>query len=128
MDPRKLAAIDIAFLGCKFIIAEFALGVLLCTTLGTFILSRGLSFRQLALGLYFIALGINYVPMLLYAIAISRRQSGRSELGAELDDKRGAMAKYRRQSLLLLVPLFVPILAVAQEWRRGAIRPRRRLR
>jgi hypothetical protein len=64
IDPRKLVAIDIVFLGSKFIIAEFAGGVLLCLVLGTFVLFREDSFRQLALGLYLISLGINYVLML----------------------------------------------------------------
>jgi hypothetical protein len=119
INPRKLAAIDIVFLGSKLIIAEFAGGVLLCVALGTFVLFRGHSFWQIALGLYFISLGINYVPLLVYAVAITRRQSARAEIGDELSDERRAMAKYRRQSILLLVPLLVPILALARERRRA---------
>jgi len=115
MNPRKLAAIDIVFLGSKLIISEFAGGVLLCIALGTFVLFRGHSFWQLILGLYLVSLGINYVPMLAYAIAITTKQSARAELGNELKDKRRAMAKYRRESILLLVPLLVPIVALAQE-------------
>jgi len=119
INPRKLAAIDIVFLGSKLIIAEFAGGVLLCVALGTFVLFRGHSFWQIALGLYFISLGINYVPLLVYAVAITSGQSARAEMGDELRDERRAMARYRRQSILLLVPLLVPILALARE-RRGA--------
>jgi hypothetical protein len=105
--------IDIALLGSKFIIAEFAGGVLLCAGLGVFVLVRGHgSLAQLLLGLYLITLGVNYVPMLIYAIAITRANSARSELGEELEDKPRAMAKYRRQSVLLLVPLLVPIVAL----------------
>lgn len=115
---RKLAAIDIVFLGSKFIIAEFAGGVLLCIALGAFVLFKGHSLWQLALGLYLISLGLNYVPMLVYAVAITKGQSARAEIGDELLDKRRAMAKYRHQSLLLLAPLVVPILALAQS--RGA--------
>lgn len=115
LNPRKLAAIDIAFLGSRFIIAEFAAGVLLCAGLGMFVfLRRHGSFAQLLLGLYLISLGVNYVPMLIYAIAITRAKSARLELGEELEDKRSAMAKYRRQSVLLLVPLLVPIVALTQ--------------
>jgi hypothetical protein len=119
INPRKLAAIDMVFLGPKLIIAEFAGGVLLCVALGTFVLFRGHSFWQLILALYLISLGINYVPMLVYAIAISRKQSARAEMGDELKDKGRAMAKYRRQSILLLVPLLVPILAIAQRSRKN---------
>jgi hypothetical protein len=50
-------------------------------TLGTFVPFRGHSFWQFALGLYFISLGINYVPLLLYAVAITRRQRARAEMG-----------------------------------------------
>lgn len=117
--PRKLAAIDIVFLGSRFIIAEFAGGVILCVALGTFVLWRAGSVWQLLLGLYLIALGINYVPMLVYAVAIAGGKSARAELGDELTDKRRAMAKYRRQSLLLLVPLLVPIIALWQARRRA---------
>jgi hypothetical protein len=75
---------------------------------------RGGSYWQLALGLYLILLGINYVPMLAYAVAISKGQSAEAELSDELSDKRRAMAKYRRQSLFLLVPLAAPIAALRQ--------------
>ena len=120
-NPRKLAAIDIVFLGSKLIVGEFAGGVLLCSALGTFVLLRGHSFWQAMLGLYLISLGINYVPMLVYAIVISRKQSARVEMSDELKDKRRAMAKYRRQSILLLVPLLVPIRAIAQQRRKSQV-------
>jgi hypothetical protein len=112
INPRKLAAIDIAFLGSGFIITEFAAGVLLCFALGAFILLRAHSFWQLALGLYFISLAINYVPMLIYAVAFTRRRNARIEIADELNDKRRAMAKYRRQSMFLLIPLLVPIVTL----------------
>jgi len=41
-------------------------------------------------------------------------------MGDELNDKSRAMAKYRRHSILLLVPLFVPILALAEERRKSS--------
>jgi hypothetical protein len=114
-NARKLAAIDLIFLGPKIIITEFSAGVFLSAVLGIFVLVRGLhSPAQIVLGLYLISLGINYVPMLNYAIRISRAKSARAELGNELDDERVAMAKYRRQSLWLLVPIIVPLIALAQ--------------
>ena len=120
LNPRKLVAIDLALLGPKFIIAEFAGGVLLSAALGAFVLFRGHgSFLQSLLGLYLISLGFNYVPMLIYAITINRAKSARAELGNELDEKRVAMAKYRGQSLWLLVPLIVPIVALAKRQKAG---------
>lgn len=120
MNPRKLVAIDIVFLGSIFIIAEFASGVVLCVALGIFVLVRGNSFWQMALGLYIISLGINYVPMLIYALVMTKYKSARTELGDELNDQRRAMAKYRRKSLLLLVPLLVPLVALCREHRRAS--------
>ena len=66
IQPRKVAAIDIALLGRPLIVAEFAIGVLAGIALGTFILFRARSPMQLAIGLYIITLGLNYVPMLLH--------------------------------------------------------------
>jgi hypothetical protein len=111
-NPRKLAAIDVAFLGARLIIAEYAIGVVLSVALGILTLTRGRSHWQLALGLYLILIGINYVPMLMYGVAIARRGNARAEPGDELFDKRRAMAKYRRQSLFLLLPLAVLITAL----------------
>jgi hypothetical protein len=112
VDPKKLAAIDLVFLGPKIIIAEFALGVLLSLALAAFILLRFSAPLQIVLGLYFASLGINYLPMLIYAIHITKAGSARILLGDELDEPRKAMAKYRRQSVLLLVPLLIPIIAL----------------
>ncbi len=109
---RKLAAIDIFFLGYRFVFAEYALGTCGSVALGLFVLARGHSLWQNALGVYLICLGINYAPMLAYAVAIRNKENSQSELGDELTDKRAAMAKYRRLSLLLLVPLLVPVLAL----------------
>ena len=114
LNPRKLAAIDIAFLGARLFITEYAIGVLVAPALGVWTLLRGGSYWQLALGVYLILLGINYVPMLAYAVAISKGQSAQAEIGDELGDKRRAMARYRRQSAFLLVPLVVPITALWQ--------------
>ena len=112
INPRKLAAIDIVFLGSKLIIAEFTGGVLLCLALGGFTLVRASSFWGYVLGLYLISLGFNYVPMLIYGIAITQSQSAHAEIEDELTDKRLAMAKYRRQSVFLLVPFLVVVVAL----------------
>jgi len=114
INLRKLAAIDIAFLGYKFVLAEYAVGVFFSAALGLFVLFRGHSFWQVCLGIYLICLGINYIPMLAYTLSIADKGSAQAELGAELSDKTGTMAKYRRQSLLLLVPLLTPTLGVTR--------------
>lgn len=114
LNLQKLAAIDIAFLGARLIIAEYAIGVLAAPALGVFTLLRESSYWQIVVGVYLILLGVNYIPMLAYAVAIGNGQSAQAELSDELSDKRQAMAKYRRQSVLLVVPLLVPIIALRQ--------------
>ena len=74
IDLRKLAAIDIAFLGRRVIVAEFAGGAVLSAALGLFVLFRQHSFWQIVLGVYLICLGINYVPMFAHAVAIPTRE------------------------------------------------------
>lgn len=109
INVRKLAAIDILFLGPKFILAEFGLGVLLLPAFGIFTILRGHSVWQTLFGAYLLSLGVNYVPLLLYGIAIARHHSARAELGDELVQKDRAMRRYRLQSLLLLIPFLVPL-------------------
>jgi hypothetical protein len=112
-DIRRLAAIDIVFLGFKFVVVEYCLGVLLSVALGLFVLIRSHSVWQVTLGVYLICVGINYIPMFLYTISIANKQNAQAELGSELTEKRKAMAKYRRISLLLLVPFVLPVLAIS---------------
>jgi len=107
---RKLAAIDIVFLGFKLVVVEYAFGVLGSIALGVFVLLRSHSKAQFAIGLYLICLGINYLPM--YAASIASKQNARAELGDELFEERRAMSRYRRMSLLLLVPLILPVCAI----------------
>jgi len=114
-DFRKLAAIDIVFLGYKLVFAEYTFGVLFSIALGIFVLFRGHSVWQVVLGTYLICLGINYVPMLAYTVSIGNKQNAQAELAVELTEKRKAMSKYRRLSVFLLVPLLAPILAARGE-------------
>jgi hypothetical protein len=111
---RRLAAIDILFLGYVFFLAEYALGSFGLLSMGLFVLIHGHSDGQAALGMYLICLGINYIPLLSYAVVIGNKQNARNELRDELQAEETAMTKYRRLSLLLLVPLLVPIPALSQ--------------
>ena len=120
INVRKLAAIDLHFLGPRIILAEFGLGVPIMLALGILSLRVGL-FRthalwQVVLGIYLLLLAVNYIPMLWCAIDIARHGTAAAELGDELDDKGAAMRKYRRQSLWLLVPLSVSVAWILQRW------------
>ena len=118
IEVRKLAAIDLLFLGSKVILAEFGLGVIGPPALGLLTLVRSHSPWQTVFGVYLLSLGVNYVPLLLYSIAMVRRGSAADEMAGELADRDRAFRKYRRLSLLLLVPLVMPILAILQERQR----------
>jgi hypothetical protein len=118
INVRKLAAIDLYFLGPKIVLAEFGLGVAAMLALGILSVQAGLlrshALWQIALGVYLLLLGINYIPMLCCAIDIARGGTAAAELGEELREKSGAMPKYRKQSLWLLVPLVSPVAWMTQ--------------
>src|SRR5262245_53182532 len=114
INIRMLAALDIAFLGSRVILSEFAFGVLGPMALGILTCLRSHTLYGVAFGLYLMCLGVNYVPLLLHGIDIVRRRTAQVEVSAEPGDRRAVFRKYRRGSVLLLVPLVVPALAIAQ--------------
>jgi uncharacterized protein affecting Mg2+/Co2+ transport len=52
--------------------------------------------------------------MFAYTVSIRNKQNAQTELADELWEKRKAMSKYRRLSVLLLVPLLVPVLMLRE--------------
>jgi hypothetical protein len=73
IEVRKFAAVDIAFLGAKVILAEFALGVAGPIAVGAFSWWRASSRGGAWFGAYLVSLGVNSVPLLIHAIDITRR-------------------------------------------------------
>jgi hypothetical protein len=120
INPRKLAAIQIATLGPTFAFANFAGTAILCLCFGAFILWRSISYLQITLGSYFVSLGINYLLMFLCALEIKNRESAGTEIVNELNRKQDAMAEYRRLSIYLLLPLVMPILALQRRYKSGS--------
>jgi hypothetical protein len=115
---RRLAALDIAFLRKRLILAEFALGAFGSAALGVFTLLRSHSRGATIFGLYLVSLKVNYMPLLLHALSIAPHGTAMTEIAGETEDRRQLFRKYRRGSLILLIPFVVPIVAVAQ-WRRA---------
>jgi hypothetical protein len=78
------------FHGYRFILAEFIFTIALGAALGLWIShsafseGRAVSPIRLVLGAYFLCVAINYVPLLLYGIAIARRNSAHDEVAAEV--------------------------------------------
>ena len=126
INIRKLAALDIVFHGPKLILVEFAFGVFFTGALGLVLTYAGFvtgHFRVpwvALLGCYLLALAINYLPLFIYTIKIVRGKSAQAEVASELAQKERYARKYTVQSLLLLLPLVVPILAIWQEWQKRA--------
>jgi len=114
MNIRKLAALDLSFLGPRLILTEFSVGVLGCLALGSLTLVQTQSLGGRLAGIYLLGLGFNYVPLLFHAISIIRSGAASEEIAEELIDQRNTFRKYRTQSLLLLLPFVVPILAILQ--------------
>ncbi len=121
INIRKLAALDIAFHGPKFILIEFSLGVFGCAALGLFSMYFGLfhglnhSLFAVSIDCFLLCIALNYVPLLLYAISIVRHKSAQQEVAYELEHKDKYAGKYLGQSTLLLIPFAVPAIATYQE-------------
>jgi hypothetical protein len=113
IDPRRLAAVDLAFLGPIVILSEFALGVVGPIALGAFTWHKSQSLGWTLFGVYLMTLGINYLPMLLHAIDLVRKGSAQLEIADEAGDRQRLFRKYRAQSHWLLVPLVAPLAALS---------------
>ena len=125
IEVRKLAALDMAWLGTRLVLAEFALGVVLPAALGTLFLGLGLArhaelYHWLVLGgIWLLTIAANYVPLFLYAVVLARAGTVQEEAQAA----RPHIRRYVLQQALILVPLSVLALSVAQEQSRRKVRP-----
>ncbi len=113
INIRKLVALDILLHGRLFILIEFGLGTPFIFGLGFQQIIVGLSgfYASLVIGIYLLLTGVNYLPILLYAIIISKKNSAQNEAESELQNK----SKYNRQQFFIFVPLLVLLLGVKQE-------------
>ncbi|HLI71778.1 MAG TPA: hypothetical protein VKV19_18625 [Ktedonobacteraceae bacterium] len=126
IDMRKLTALGIVLHGSKCIFAEFAGAVILGVGLGVLMLStyRTHPASPGFMGLVPLWIALNYVPLLLYAIDVTRRGSAWQEVAFELEQKEFYVRKYTFQSAWVLLPLAVPILALVQEMQKRLHRSR----
>ena len=119
INIRKLVALDIVFHGYRFILAEFAFAVIACGSLAIvsffiFFHNSGHQLIAIIMGFVLSWLTLNYVPLLLYALDMRHRDI-RQEVAFELEHRAAYALKYTLQSVLLLLPLIVPVLAIIQE-------------
>lgn len=116
---KKLVALDIVWHGYRLILTEFLLTVGVSAALAIFSLSFFIRtaphpFFALLFGLVFVYVTLNYIPLLLYAIYFNKYKTAADETTLERSNQRVYARKYQLQSLLLFVPLVVPILAIVQ--------------
>ena len=116
IDVRRLAAIDMyGRHGSKrrrrLILAEFVLAAIDIPLLGL-TLVQAASVPRVFLGAYLIGVGLNFVPLGLHAISLSR--AGR--LGTELAgvDVAAALRRYTAKHLFIGIPLLVLTLGAVQ--------------
>jgi hypothetical protein len=116
IEVRKLAAVDMAWLGTRVILAEYAIGVLLPLALGFITVRFSLSSPspstwQLLLGLWLIGIAANYFPLFLYAVSLARSHAVQSEGKPEIRHAR----RYGVQQTIILVPFLVVVVSIIQE-------------
>ncbi len=110
MNVRKLVALDITLHGPKFIMVEFGVGTPVILFVGGLLVVAGEQY----LGWYLLLTGLNYLPLLAYAVLIVRRRSAKVEVEEDLARDRHYVRKYSTQQFFLFVPLFVLLLALVQ--------------
>jgi hypothetical protein len=115
---RKLAAVDMAWLGARVIIIEYIFGVVLPFILGLLSVRAGLAASvlvrwEVALGIWLITIAMNYIPLLIYAVLIAKAGTVKKEGEPELVHAK----RYGVQQVIILIPFLVVILALTQERR-----------
>ena len=115
---RRLAALDMygtsgSARRRRLIRAEFIIGVVGCSLLGVLSLLSGSGWR-IPLGIWLVAIGMNYVPLAVSAQALSRPGALEAELvGADLPRE---LRQAGVRQLWILVPFAVVVAAIAQAW------------
>jgi hypothetical protein len=132
INIRKLAAVDMAGLGTRVIVVEYALGILLPLILGVISIRSGLKGpagwqavsgfwlavshrRAVAVrGTNGVAIACNYIPLFIYAVLIAKAGTVQEEGQPEFVHLR----RYSLQQVIILIPCGVVVLALNQEYNR----------
>lgn len=119
INIRKLVAVDMVLHDTRFILGEFAIGIVLPLTLGFISLRTGLFGpvpvgREIVLGLWMVSIAVNYIPLFIYAVLIARSGTVKEEGQPEL----AHVKCYSIQQAIIFIPFVVALLAIIQESRR----------
>jgi hypothetical protein len=118
MDVRRLAALDMwGSAGDRrrrvVIRWEFIVGTFGCSALGAVVIAAANSSLWLSIGIWLVGAGINYVPLALYASALSR--PGALERELEGVETRRELRLAGVQQLWIAVPGSVALAALIQK-------------
>ncbi len=128
MNVGRLVDLDMAFLGPRVIIVEFAAGVAGGLALGKFSLAyaarahAGVASWPFAIGVELVAIGINYVPLLAEAMRHRKDEVGRAATKAAIRDDPSEGRSYGLSQAWILIPGAVVVFALAGRRRRAADR------
>ncbi len=111
INVRKLVSLDIVLHGPKFIMAEFGIGTPFIFLAAWALIESGLS---ALLGWYLVLTGVNYIPLLAYAIFAVRRRTWMQDVEADLARDRHYVRKYSLQQFLIFIPFSIVVLAAIQ--------------
>jgi hypothetical protein len=106
---RKLVALDIALHGWGIITAEFLFGVFGIAAIS--LLLPG----NMILSVYMMLIALNYVPVLIYALAIKNRKNAKKEVWIEMSHMERYGLKYSLQQFLIFIPFSIIVVSIAQE-------------
>ena len=114
MNVRELAAVDMyggkgTTRRRRIILAEFVAGVVVMIPVGVVLVVTANSTISRLVGIYFIGVGLNYVPLAIHAISLSRRGA----LDAALRDVD--LPKALRHYTVAQVWVFVPLALVVMD-------------
>jgi hypothetical protein len=108
ISVRELVVLDMALHGRRLILVEFGIGAPVMIGAGLLIILKG----YCPIGAYLLMLGVNYVPLLIYAVALTRR-TGELAVLNRFEVVR-SVRKYGIQQTLIIVPFAIPMLTILQ--------------
>jgi hypothetical protein len=117
IDVRRLAAVDLyGRRGSKrrrrLVLAEFVLAAIDIPLLGVATLLAASSAPWVLFGAYLTGIGLNYIPLALHAISLSR--VGKLDAERAGVDAGAELRRYAAKQFLIAVPLLVLILGAMQ--------------
>jgi hypothetical protein len=123
VDVRRLAAIDMygtrgTTRRRRIILAEFVAGVVVMVAFGVWLAAYASGLGGRAFGIWMIGAGLNYGPLAVYAIALSRAGALDAELAGVDTDRE--LRRYSGLQFWIFVPLSLVVFAVGTALTRRA--------